>query len=271
MKYLLPCKCGQSVVIEPGLAGQTVVCACGENLLVPSMIQIKALPVAPDEPVAPGSKSSTPPYRAAFAMLVLGGVGMALSGILWWIHALVPYGDLAFILCFGLGCPLVGASIALALRVRIRPDDANILSRSFFILGVALLFPAVLLATYLYLWTPNPRHATFKRTEFSYGSYQRPLYQDSTPISYAEQTILWMTDEYIDHMMPMELHVYFLKLEEPTFSYNFRDNYAAVLSTHRIWTTVNVFVFILAFVSIVVSFFMPKQNVIVTGWSGSEW
>jgi len=97
------------------------------------------------------------------------------------------------------------------------------------------------------------------------------LYQDSSPIPSVERRILRMTDERIDHMMPMELYFYFQTLEEPTFSYNFTENYEAVKDTYRIWVTVNVILFILALLSITASFFMPRQTVTVTGWSGSEW
>jgi hypothetical protein len=235
------------------------------------MLQIKALSVAPEKTVSPGEKDSKRSIVAIVIMFISGIGGLVLSVPLWWFHEYIPYGDLLFMFSIGLGCPLVIVAVALKLRIKIRPNDTNILGRTFFVLGATLLFPACLLTVYLYLWTPDPLHALFKRTQFSFGSNQKMLPQDSTPISWDERQILWMKDEYVDHMMPMELHLYFQTLKEPTFSANFRENYEAVWTTYRIWVIVNVVVFILAFASIVVSFFMPKQNVIVTGWSGSEW
>jgi len=273
MKYLLPCQCGQSVEVEPGQAGQTVVCGCGENLLVPSMLQVKALPMVPEKSVSPREKTSVS-YRVPLAIFVpfLGIVCMVLAIPIGWFGWHLGFnGNFVFRTCLALGCTLLIASPILELRTWIRPDDTNILSRSFFILGIVLLFPALCLAFHLYVWTPDPAQALYKRTQFSHGSLQRPLHQDSTPIPMEERFILWMTDEHIDQMMPMELHLYFQTLEEPTFSYNFRENYEAVWATYRIWVTVNIIVFILAFTSIAVSFFMPKQNVVVTGWSGNEW
>ena len=270
MKYLLPCKCGQSVEIEPGQAGQTVVCACGENLLVPSMLQIKTLPVVPEKTAALRKKNNST-YFMPLALFVAGIVCVMLSFPLWRYYIFIPFGDIVFILCFGLGLAFLFISLPLALRTALRPDDANIWSRSFFILGTALFFPAFLLAIYLYLWTPNPVHTLFLRTQFSFGSEQKILGQDSNPIPMDERTILWMTDEYIDRMTPMELHSFFLTLEKPMFSHNFMEKYDAVWTTYYIWVTVNIVMFVLAFISIVVSFFMPKQNVVVTGWSGSEW
>jgi hypothetical protein len=204
MKYLLPCTCGQSVEVEPGQAGQTVACVCGKSLLVPSMLQVKALLQAPEKPMS-------------------------------------------------------------------KRAESNALRRTFFVLGIVLLFSALLLAPYLYMWKPEPRHATFKPKYYTYGTNKRMLYQDSTPFSRAEHTILWIRDEHIDRMMPMELYFYFRTLEEPTFSYHFAENYEAVKDTYRIWVTVNVILFILALLSITVSFFIPRQTVVVTGWSGSEW
>ena len=204
MKYQLPCKCGQSVNIEPSQAGQTVVCVCGEHLLVPSMLQIKALPAAPEIAKSPRK-------------------------------------------------------------------ETGVLRITFLIIGIVLLIPSTWLALHLYANQPKPRDVLSKRIFFSYGSYQRPLYQDSTPIPEAEHTILWITDEDIDHLMPMDLFFYFRTLKEPMFSINFIDNYEAIKDTYRIRIAANALLFFLALLSIVASFFMPKQNVVVTGWSGSEW
>jgi len=340
MRYLLPCQCGQSVEIEPGQAGQTVFCSgCGEELLVPSMLQIKALPVAPEKPAPPREKTDVPYkatlYKATFATLIPSIVCLALSIPLWWLGILVvfgvvylsgitlltlslvgvlwmwkisdetnaPYmaalamfvsgivclvlsipigwfahflelgfdGNLVFRAICGGGFALLIAAPIILLRAWIRQGDTNILSRSFFILGIVLLIPAFALTLHLVFSPPHPAQALEKRVWFSFGSTQRMLPQDSTPIPFDERTILLMTDEWIDHMMPMELHLYFQTLEEPTFSFNFRENYEAVWATYRIWVTVNIILFILAFLSVVASFFMPKQNVVVTGWSGTEW
>ena len=48
-KYLLPCSCGKDVPIETAQAGGNVPCDCGQSLKVPTLLQIKKLPLA-DEP-----------------------------------------------------------------------------------------------------------------------------------------------------------------------------------------------------------------------------
>jgi len=54
-KYLLPCRCGQQMVIEPRQAGETVVCRCGATLQVPRMLEIVVLEPAPAESGSPRS------------------------------------------------------------------------------------------------------------------------------------------------------------------------------------------------------------------------
>jgi len=247
-------------------------CGCGENLHVPSMLQVKSLPVAPEKPKPPQKRNSIP-YRAALVNLILGIASAALLFLFWRVMTVFPYSVLLYVLFRGLACAFLCTAATLAIRDWAKSplaEDSTV-RRTFFVLGIAILFPVFLLASYLYMWQPHPLWVSLKRVHFSYGSYQRHLYQDSTPISPAEHRILWMTDEEIDRMMPMDLYFYFQTLKEPTFSYNFQDNYEGIKDTYRIWVTGDIIVLILAFLSIIASFFMPKQTVEVTGWSGSDW
>ena len=54
-KYLLPCRCGQQIAIEPRQAGETVVCRCGASLSAPRMLEIMALEPVPAESGPPPS------------------------------------------------------------------------------------------------------------------------------------------------------------------------------------------------------------------------
>lgn len=58
MKYLLPCSCGQRIVIERRQAGQTVVCSCGASLQVPTLLRIADLEPAPPETAVAASRTS---------------------------------------------------------------------------------------------------------------------------------------------------------------------------------------------------------------------
>ena len=251
---------------------------------MPTMLQIKALPLAPETPEPSREKRNAVPYRAA----VITGVAGVVFAFLWlalWVSEkflLHPedyfysfFGILPLLHVFSRGLTFAFACTAVVLAIRdwvkspLTEDTTQ--RRTFFVLGVVLLFPAFILASYLYEWQPHPRHTMLKRTQFSYGSFQRLLPQDSTPIPMDERQILWMTDERIDRMMPMELYFYFRTLEQPMFSHNFQENYEAVKDTYRIWVTGTAILLILAFAGIIVSFFMPRQEVVVTGWSGSDW
>ncbi len=54
-RYLLPCRCGQQITVEPRQAGETVVCGCGQQLQVPRLREVMALEPAPAESAPPPS------------------------------------------------------------------------------------------------------------------------------------------------------------------------------------------------------------------------
>jgi hypothetical protein len=83
VKYLLPCRCGQKVAVEPRQAGQTVVCACGQSLPVPTMLEVTALEPAPIE--ADALKGAGNVWGGRQAMLMLGVVMLlaTIGGGVW--------------------------------------------------------------------------------------------------------------------------------------------------------------------------------------------
>jgi hypothetical protein len=60
-KYLLPCPCGRQLVVEPRQAGQTIACACGQLLPVPTLLDMTALEPAP-------LASASPPPRSTWGL-----------------------------------------------------------------------------------------------------------------------------------------------------------------------------------------------------------
>jgi hypothetical protein len=140
----------------------------------------------------------------------------------------------------------------------------------FFLLGVIFFLPAVIFFIWALFSYPLPRDVSRKQEWFSYGP--RWLYQNSTPIPDFEHTILWIQDEDFDRMSPMELYFHFKLFERgPNFSYNFQENYQALRDAYHIRVAASAGVLFLVLLSFTASFFMPKRDVIVTGWSGSEW
>lgn len=51
-RYLLPCTCGKTTPVEVSQAGETLTCACGNALKVPTLRGLKELPLADEEPRA---------------------------------------------------------------------------------------------------------------------------------------------------------------------------------------------------------------------------
>lgn len=68
-KYLLPCRCGKSVVVEPRQAGETTACSCGTSLQIPTMLAIIALEPAPDDSNQPRTEGA---WGWHHRMLLLG-------------------------------------------------------------------------------------------------------------------------------------------------------------------------------------------------------
>jgi hypothetical protein len=69
-KYLLPCPCGQTVLVEPKQAGAAVTCGCGNVLAVPTVLQMASLELA-----APAARPSSAKTRwGARQRLILLGV-----------------------------------------------------------------------------------------------------------------------------------------------------------------------------------------------------
>jgi hypothetical protein len=85
-KYLLPCRCGRQIVVEPRQAGRSAPCSCGELLEVPTWHDMAALEPAPPEP-APESPPSNwgLKHRLRFVGVVL--VLVALVGGAWLYRA----------------------------------------------------------------------------------------------------------------------------------------------------------------------------------------
>ncbi|MDR0611111.1 MAG: hypothetical protein LBG58_13460 [Planctomycetaceae bacterium] len=140
----------------------------------------------------------------------------------------------------------------------------------FFLLGVIFFLPAVLFFIWALFSYPLPRDVSRKQEWFSWG--RKELYQNSTPIPEFEHTILWIRNEDFDRMTPMEHYFHFKLLESgPNFSYNFQENFQALRDAYHIRVVAGAVMLFLVLLSFTASFFMPKRDVIVTGWSGSEW
>lgn len=84
--YLLPCTCGQKTAVSTAQAGQTIRCACGADVHVPTMRELRALEQADK---VTGSRPKTgvrrweDRHRAAYLLVVGSLVCLGLAGYLW--------------------------------------------------------------------------------------------------------------------------------------------------------------------------------------------
>ena len=80
--YLLPCDCGQVVVVQPRQAGQEVRCTCGKSLVVPTMLKMTKLQQA-ESPSEAGRTSSRWGWRQSTMVL---GAAVVLGTIMAGVH-----------------------------------------------------------------------------------------------------------------------------------------------------------------------------------------
>ena len=91
--YLLPCSCGESVVVETHQAGGRVTCACGANLEVPPLSRLRDFEIAPD--TADTGTGSGWSFRQGVATVALLA-SVALAGVGGYFWSLEPPPPKAF-------------------------------------------------------------------------------------------------------------------------------------------------------------------------------
>lgn len=81
-QYLLPCRCGNEVIVDSTQAGETVACSCGEQLLVPTLRGLRGLKPAGAAPAArPAPRRSTNSLGCLFAASLLVFVAATIAGV----------------------------------------------------------------------------------------------------------------------------------------------------------------------------------------------
>jgi hypothetical protein len=79
--YLLPCSCGQKVRVANSQAGGQVTCVCGRSLGIPTLRDLKALELAPEERKNKPARAWNRIQGAIFASgLFLAAIGGTLIG-----------------------------------------------------------------------------------------------------------------------------------------------------------------------------------------------
>lgn len=82
-KYLVRCSCGLELAVEPAQAGQLLPCACGRSVQTPRLLDLRKLPLAPQE--LPPQPSST--WGVRQRLISLGSLILILA--LAWLGVLL--------------------------------------------------------------------------------------------------------------------------------------------------------------------------------------
>jgi hypothetical protein len=86
-EYLLPCPCGRKTPVSTAQAGETIRCACGAEMQVPTLRGLRAMQVADASRGGRRAGVWEDRHRAAFA-LVLGS--LACLGVAVYLWAILP-------------------------------------------------------------------------------------------------------------------------------------------------------------------------------------
>ena len=90
-RYLLPCRCGKRIPVEPRQAGESIQCSCGVLLKVPTLRAIRALEMEELGPELVATQESAPTWGVLQGMALLGAaITLAALAIAGWLIATLP-------------------------------------------------------------------------------------------------------------------------------------------------------------------------------------
>jgi hypothetical protein len=87
VQYLLPCSCGQQVVVEPRQAGEMTSCSCGAMLHVPTLLDMRKLELAEQKSTASARADWGPKQQLRMLGIVLLAAALGIGG---WLLAHQP-------------------------------------------------------------------------------------------------------------------------------------------------------------------------------------
>lgn len=82
MSYLLPCSCGQNVLVEPRQAGGQVRCICGKELSVPTLRGLKQLKPATTGGESASRAATTRPWNPVRGAVFTSGLVLTFLSLL---------------------------------------------------------------------------------------------------------------------------------------------------------------------------------------------
>ena len=94
-KHLVPCTCGRTLAADAAQAGETLHCECGALVAVPTLRQLRQMPIARDEHAT--SARVRPAWGAAQGVaavcLIVAALSLVVAGYLWLTEPTLPTFD----------------------------------------------------------------------------------------------------------------------------------------------------------------------------------
>ncbi len=290
-QYKLTCSCGKSHPVVPSDAGRTIDCSCGETVHIPSMLQIKKLPIWEESEelaaVSPGQQSaSQDPLSPSIPQEAIPEQTQH--------HKTKPAkerflkGNRLGILLLGLVCTLV-SGFFLIRTVSNPPTPLTVLQKQKnFILNGSVVrrdsIPIDPKDARFYVDIISPNSIDFYQglnTEFVTKENLEQV-QKAFPDAkigdyfYIKKVNLgeWVTinDWLIDHFPPQFAIDYFEILRNgPQMSDNFYENFDNLQRQHTIQVAAFAVLTFLSLIICIVPWLLPKQRYTVGTMRGSQW
>jgi hypothetical protein len=84
IQYLVPCSCGRKIAAETRQAGETIICGCGERLIIPRLLELKKL----EKVAVPTSQAKSSSVWGIGQSLILSGAVVLVAVVVLWILVL---------------------------------------------------------------------------------------------------------------------------------------------------------------------------------------
>lgn len=236
-KYLLSCPtCGKSIPVETVQAGHEIRCVCGNNLVVPSLLKIKKLPLAEIAAADTGRLAQTGKIGKK------GKTGQKVDSTV--------------------SSPIPSATTS----------AGNRFVWSIRLLGTFCLLVSTVWFVYCLLYTyPKPDDVLKRRVVYSYTfEGNDSIQRDSTPLTVKEEEFFSIPEERIDWFTPIEtIHYWQLFKDGPAMSSNFWENYYTLIEFYYIRVVGSGLLIVLSIGIICIPFFWSNKSVGVR--KGTEW
>lgn len=266
IQYTVRCRCGKPYPVETRQSGGEIVCECGETIAIPSMLQLRKLPIWEGAPDSGSAEKSDPTGQDGYSSPQTDSVVQAESEK---PGATNDNGQIT---------PASGNTFA-------KSDLPPVLAGNrlgVFIIGCLLSLFFGYAIYRLTTFPPNPLAVFFKQTAFANdGNVVR---RNSSPVSESDyefflfydphfrQTFV-VDDHFIDQAMgPFLAYKYLDSLKNGLqLSDNFYENFEEVKNNWRVRLGASILALVISLIICAIPWLMPRKKKVVGAIRGAQW